>query len=97
MEQTAVEWLVSQLNKKGFAQVVTDEEIKQAKEMEKQQKIAYKISTPLGHVTHCIEQYGIEMAIEEYKCKLVNNKESKFWNDCLKIAWNKKQLKHIFQ
>ena len=34
---TAVEWLVSQLNKQGFAQVVTDEEIEQAKEMEKQQ------------------------------------------------------------
>ena len=35
--KTAVEWLVSHLNKQGFAQVVTDEEIKQAKEMEKQQ------------------------------------------------------------
>ena len=39
MKQTAVEWLVSQLNKQGFAKVVTDEEIKQAKEMEKQQII----------------------------------------------------------
>jgi predicted GNAT family acetyltransferase len=39
MKQTAVEWLVSHLNKQGFAQVVTDEEIKQAKEMEKQQII----------------------------------------------------------
>jgi ABC-type arginine transport system ATPase subunit len=37
MEETAVEWLVSQLNKKGFTQVVTDEEINQAKEMEKEQ------------------------------------------------------------
>jgi hypothetical protein len=37
MKQTAVEWLVSQLNKQGFSQVVTDEEIKQAKEMEKEQ------------------------------------------------------------
>ena len=35
--KTAVEWLVSQLNKKGFAQVVTDEEINKAKEMEKEQ------------------------------------------------------------
>jgi hypothetical protein len=42
MKQTAVEWLVSQLNKQGFAQVVTDEEINQAKEMEKEQiKNAY--------------------------------------------------------
>ena len=37
MKQTAVEWLVSQLNKQGFAQVVTDEEIEQAKEMELEQ------------------------------------------------------------
>jgi len=37
MKQTAVEWLVNQLNKEGFAQVVTDEEIEQAKEMEKEQ------------------------------------------------------------
>ena len=38
-KQTAVEWLVSQLNKQGFAQVVTDEEIQIAKEMEKEQII----------------------------------------------------------
>ena len=31
---TAVQWLISQLNKQGFAQVVTDEEIEQAKQME---------------------------------------------------------------
>jgi excinuclease UvrABC ATPase subunit len=36
-KQTAVEWLVNQLNKQGFAQVVTDEEIQQAKEMEQKQ------------------------------------------------------------
>ena len=35
--KTAVEWLISRLNKQGFAQVVTDEEIEQAKEMEKEQ------------------------------------------------------------
>jgi hypothetical protein len=45
MEQTAVEWLVSQLNKKGFAQVVTDEEIEEANEMFEQQiKDAYQTS-----------------------------------------------------
>jgi hypothetical protein len=37
MEQTAVEWLIERLNKQGFAQVVTDEEIEEALEMEKQQ------------------------------------------------------------
>ena len=36
-QQTAVEWLVSHLNKQGFAQVVTDEEIKQSNEMFEQQ------------------------------------------------------------
>jgi len=42
---TAVEWLVSILNKEGFAPVLTNEEIKQAKEMEKQQIIdAYHIN-----------------------------------------------------
>lgn len=35
--KTAVEWLVSQLNKEGFTQVVTDEEFEQAKAMEKEQ------------------------------------------------------------
>jgi hypothetical protein len=35
--KTAIEWLVSQLNKEGFAQVVTDEEIAQALAMEKEQ------------------------------------------------------------
>ena len=30
---TSIEWLISQLNKQGFAQVVTDEEIKQACEI----------------------------------------------------------------
>jgi hypothetical protein len=36
-KQTAVEWLVSRLNKEGFAPVVTQEEIEQAKAMEKEQ------------------------------------------------------------
>jgi hypothetical protein len=41
-KQTAVEWLVEQLNKENFAQVVTEEEIKQAKEIERRQiKDAY--------------------------------------------------------
>ena len=39
--KSAVEWLVSQLNKEGFAQVVTDEEIEQAKEMEQEQMMQY--------------------------------------------------------
>jgi predicted GNAT family acetyltransferase len=49
MEKTAVEWLVSQLNKQGFAQVVTDEEIKQAKEMEKKQSIEFACEVMFGY------------------------------------------------
>jgi hypothetical protein len=41
MKQTAVEWLVSQLNKPGFTEVVTDEEIQKAKEMEKKQIVKF--------------------------------------------------------
>ena len=40
-KQTAVQWLVSILNKQGFAPVLTDEEIQQAKEMEEQQSQLY--------------------------------------------------------
>jgi hypothetical protein len=36
MKQTSVDWLVSQLNKPGFAEVITEEEIQQAKKMEKE-------------------------------------------------------------
>jgi hypothetical protein len=36
-KQTAVDFLVSILNKDGFAPVLTDEEIQQAKQMEKEQ------------------------------------------------------------
>jgi hypothetical protein len=84
MEKTAVEFLEEKFNRLN-GQLI-DLDFQQAKQKENQQKIAYKISTPLGHVAHCIEKYGIQDAIEEYKCKLANNKESKFWNDCLKIA-----------
>ena len=45
MKYTAVEWLIEQLNKKGFAPVVTDEEIEQAKAMEKDQIIEAWMAT----------------------------------------------------
>jgi hypothetical protein len=35
-QKTAVDWLVEQLNKQGFAQVVTDAEIQQAQQIYKQ-------------------------------------------------------------
>jgi len=57
MKQTAVEWLIEQLNKKGFAPVVTDEEIEQAKAMEKDQIIEAWMATdnPLQRMS--AEQY----------------------------------------
>ena len=48
---TAIEWLVSQLNKQGFAQVVTDEEINQAKEMEKEQLYNFYVQGGIDCVT----------------------------------------------
>jgi len=36
-KQSTVEWLVSILNKEGFAPVLTDEEIQQALQMEREQ------------------------------------------------------------
>lgn len=36
-KQTAVRWLVSILNKEGFAPVLTDEEIQEALQMEREQ------------------------------------------------------------
>ena len=90
MEQTAVEWLVSQLNKQGFAQVVTDEEIEQAKEMEKQmviyfaKKVLYeKLGWDCLSDCFCIEDvrfvdedsdYKISPIIEQYYNETFKNK-----------------------
>ena len=59
MKQTAVEWLVSQLNKQGFAQVVTDEEIEQAKEMELE-KIHKAYMAGAKDVQELIQKQAIE-------------------------------------
>jgi hypothetical protein len=53
MKQTAVDWLIEQLNKSGLAQVVTEEEIKQAKKIEKIQAIN---DYDAGHDNGTIEQ-----------------------------------------
>ena len=42
-KQSSIEWLVSQLNKKGFAPVVTDDEIEQAKAMHKKETIDFAL------------------------------------------------------
>lgn len=57
---TAVEWLVSQLNKEGFAKVVTDEEIEQAKAMEKEQLYKFYMQGGVDAIMEAdrnVEQY----------------------------------------
>jgi hypothetical protein len=95
--QTAVQWFYKELKNLIRESELTDmtpskftnkenQLIEQAKEKELQQKIEYKISTPLGHVSHMIEKYGIDEAIEQYKVIIANNKEDDFWKECLKIS-----------
>jgi hypothetical protein len=64
-KQTTVRWLVNILNKEGFAPVLTDEEIQQALQMEREQIVeAFKIGSDKGYdcaldyITHeeCDEQ-----------------------------------------
>jgi hypothetical protein len=55
-KQTTVRWLVSILNKEGFAPVLTDEEIQQALQMEREQIIDF-----------C--QMWEDSPLEKYDCK----------------------------
>lgn len=59
-KQTAVDWLVSQLNKEGFAQVVTDKEIEQALALEKEQIIDAHIAgfTSIESAQYYNQTYG---------------------------------------
>ena len=67
--QSAVEWLVSILNKEGFAPVLTNEEIQQAEEMEKDQTIEFANS----FYDNCVLQYGgLEKSAEQYHNETFN-------------------------
>jgi hypothetical protein len=95
---TAVEWLVSQLNKKGFAQVVTDEEIEQAKEMEKQ-KLIEMHDKGFDSVKQLNDEYAIEFA--EWVEKLTPIQRVSVWskNGQIKGLFNmdNEQLLEIFK
>ena len=68
--QSAVEWLVSILNKEGFAPVLTNEEIQQAKEMEQEQTIEFADS----FYDNCVLQYGgLEKSAEQYYNETFNS------------------------
>lgn len=64
-QKTAVDWLVERLNKEGFAQVVTDEEIQQSKYMEAQQILSAWYD---GYDKHAFNQpkNGIEYYLTTY-------------------------------
>ena len=65
-KQTAVDWLISQLNKTGFAEVVTDEEIQKAKEMEKEQMSEVWEESRIGDMRDIITYLGTEKTFDEY-------------------------------
>jgi len=55
---SSIEWLISQLNKQGFAQVVTDEEIQKAEAMHRQEIMnAVRVVLPYGPSFTEAEQY----------------------------------------
>ena len=65
-KQTAVDWLISQLNKPGFAEVVTEEEIQQAKEMEKEQMSKAWEESRIEDMSDIINYVGHEKTFDEY-------------------------------
>jgi len=52
------------------------------------------METPLGHISYYIDTHGIDIAITEYEVKVLNNKDSSFWKECLAIAKFYKQFKN---
>jgi hypothetical protein len=62
-QQTAVDKIVSLLNKKGFSPVLTDEEIKLFKEMEKEQIMS---AFNIGEVMATDYFYGEDNCAENY-------------------------------
>ena len=90
-KETAIEWLVQKYIENSILNI---DDFQQANEMFEQQKKAYKMETPLGHVDHSIDTYGIDITITEYKVKALNNKDSSFWKECLAIAKFYKQFKN---
>jgi len=59
MKQTAVEWLIEELNDNGFSHLdLAADIIEQAKEMEKEQiKDAFDEGNPNGFIIKCGEEY----------------------------------------
>ena len=69
MKQTAVEWLLEELNDNGFSHLdLATDIIKQAKEMEKEQiKDAFDEGNPNGFIMKCGKEYYNETFKNEIK------------------------------
>jgi hypothetical protein len=69
MKQTAVEWLIEELNDNGFSHLdLAADIIEQAKEMEKEQiKDAFDEGNPNGFIIKCGEEYYNETFKNEIK------------------------------
>jgi len=99
-KQTAVDLLVSILNKDGFASVLTNEEIQQAKEMEKEQEADIFKEAQICAVKHDGVYFKYESIEDYYKSKEVevessdNSKSQEYqhaltWVNALKYAIEK--------
>jgi len=75
-KQTAVDWLISQLNKTGFAEVVTDEEIQKAKEMEKEQMSEVWETSRIEDMRDIINYVGHEKTFDEYYNETFNDTDN---------------------
>ena len=65
-KQTTVRWLVSILNKEGFAPVLTDEEIQQALQMEREQIIQSHGNKVRQDIEHGRDVYRITTGQQYY-------------------------------
>jgi hypothetical protein len=99
-KQSSTEWLVSILNKKGFAPVLTEEEIQQAKQMEKEQEVEIFKEAQICAVKHDGVYFKYESIEDYYKSKEMevessdNSKSQKYqhaltWVNALKYAIEK--------
>ena len=75
-KQSSTEWLVSILNKKGFAPVLTEEEIQQAKQMEKEQEVEIFKEAQICAVKHDGVYFKYESIEDYYKSKEVEVESS---------------------
>ena len=65
-KQTSVDKIVSLLNKEGFAPVLTEEEIKSFKEMEKEQMIQFAEAYTTSDAIYCSGEFAIQKGADDF-------------------------------